>query len=261
MTLKLGRSTPEEVAATLKTAHPARTRAVLEMWAAGLAAVEPETAVAEALAGYLPTDGVTIVALGKAAPAMARGAARVLGEQLSGGLVVTDHVEPLPSGVELLLGGHPDPDQSSLEAGQRLLEVVRGTTHRLLFLISGGGSALAEMPTGGLSLDDLVATRRVLQEHGVAIDEMNVVRTHLSSIKGGRLATAANVPFMTVVISDVAGARPHLVASGPTIAGPTKPVDARRVLEQHGMLKAIPEAVIRVLEEAPPPPSSPGGPV
>lgn len=261
MILKLGRSTPDEVAATLKTAHPARTRAVLEMWAAGLAAVEPERAVAQALAGHLPGDEVTIVGLGKAAPAMARGAARLLGGQLKGGLIVTDHVEALPAGVELLLGGHPDPDRSSLEAGRRLLEVVGGATHRLLFLISGGGSALAEVPAPGLSLDDLVTTRRVLQGHGVAIREMNTVRTHLSCIKGGRLVTAANVPFMTVVISDVAGGKPDLVAAGPTIAAPTSPGDARRVLERHRVLQAIPGAVKRVLDEASPPPRPPNGPV
>lgn len=230
---------------------------MLEMWAAGLDAVEPERVVADALGDDRPGDDVTIVALGKAAPAMARGAVRALGRQPHRGLVVTDHAEQVPSGMELLLGGHPDPDRSSVTAGERLLEVVRRARGELLFLVSGGGSALAEVPAPGLTIDDLVATRRALQERGVAIAEMNTVRTHLSSIKGGRLAAAATVPVTTVVISDVTGGEPHLVASGPTIASPTAPEDARRVLEQHRV--SVPAAVVRALAEASPPPSIPAG--
>lgn len=255
--MKLGHTTPDEVMATLRVAHPGRARTMLEMWGAGLAAVEPEKAVAGALEDGLFTGAVTVVALGKAAPAMARGAAMALGKPPNLGVVVSDHPEPVPPGMELILGGHPDPDQSSLTAGRRILEVVRRARGELLFLVSGGGSALAEVPAGGLTVEDLAATRKALQERGVAITEMNTVRTHLSRLKGGRVAAAATVPVTTVVISDVPGPGPHLVASGPTLPTSTTPGDARAVLEQYRV--SVPAAVMRALAEASPPPPIPPG--
>ncbi|MGH8911103.1 MAG: DUF4147 domain-containing protein, partial [Acidimicrobiia bacterium] len=257
---RLGSARVDDIVAALSVDDKRRARLLVEMLAAALMAVEPEAAVISALNGEDPEGPpVTIVALGKAAPGMARGAAAVLAERLSGGIVVSDHAEEVPSGLELVITSHPAPDESSLRAGQRLVDLVGGVpaTSRLLFLISGGGSALAEVAAPGLDLSDLTAVAAVLMTAGIPIDQTNTVKTHLSAIKGGRLAAGAGAPHTTILISDVPAATPHLVASGPTLPCPTTPSDALAVLARHRLMDMVPRQVIRVLEAAAPPPAVP----
>src|SRR5690606_38233991 len=154
-------------------------------------------------------DVDAILALGKAAPAMTRGALRAL-EPVETVVAVSDHHEPIPAG-ELLIGAHPVPDVASLTAGMRLLEAAH-RSKGALFLVSGGGSALAEVPAPGVEFDDLSAVYRLMLELGVPITDANTVRSHLSSLKGGRLGAAVDGEITTILISDV-GSRFELVAS------------------------------------------------
>ena len=130
------------------------------------------------------------------------------------------------------------PDARGEQAARRILELVRGLTEDdlVVALISGGGSALLSAPAEGLSLADKQAVNRALLASGASIDEMNCVRKHLSAIKGGRLAVAAYpARVVTLLISDVPGDDPAVIASGPTVADPTTYADARAILAKYGI--------------------------
>lgn len=250
---------PSLSAATVAADDPARARELFEILQAALAAVDPEEAVIRTLTEHPPGgEKVTILALGKAGPAMARGAARVLGARTGRTVVVTDHLEEVPRGAQLRVTSHPWPDSTSVAAGRLLLRVASESRHPVLFLVSGGGSALAEVPAPGLDLDDLVAVYDTMLRRSVTIEEANIVRTHLSQIKGGRLAAAASAPTMTVLLSDV-GDHPDLIASGPTLPCRSHPSDALEVIERHSL--SVPDSAREVLDNAPPPPTLDPGPV
>lgn len=230
-----------------------RHRLFADMLSAALEAVEPRSCVERALRRVLlPGGEVSVLAVGKAAPAMTRGAAAVLGNRFGRAVVVSDHAEPVPGRTDLIVSSHPVPDHTSAEAGRRLLaEAARATGH-VLFLISGGGSSLAEVPAPGLDIVDVAETNAVLVRSGAPIEEINTVRAHISALKGGRLAATAGSPATTVLLSDV-GDRHHLVASGPTVPCSTTPADALAVLERHGLFESIPRPVVEALRGAAPP--------
>lgn len=243
---------------SITASDPDRCRSLLGLLGHGLSVVDPETAVARALTkNELAGQEVTVVAVGKASPAMARGAAAALGDRVRHWLVVSDHAEPVPAGAELLVTAHPIPDLSSLEAGRRLLETVRTPADHIVFLVSGGGSALAELPHPGIGLEDLARVYDLLLREGVAIEDANVIRSHLSALKGGKLAAAAAAPLTTVVLSDV-GPRLDLVASGPSIPSSSRPADARTVLDRLGLVERLPHAARAVLEDDADPPRGRG---
>lgn len=228
--------------------HPERRALVLDWLEAGLAAVDPARVTAEALT-RLDGARMLVVAIGKAAPAMSRGAATVV--DLEGGLCVCDHVESAPPEMVFMVGDHPVPGPASLKAGQAALSVV---THAppglgIVALISGGGSALCESPRPGVPAGYLTELNRRLVDGGADIEEINLVRAHLSAIKGGGLARAAGRPIDTYVISDVAGADPGVVASGPTVPLPHQPERARQVLERLGI--GLPDAVWEAMRARP----------
>ncbi|MCB9688947.1 MAG: DUF4147 domain-containing protein [Alphaproteobacteria bacterium] len=195
-------------------------RDALAVHRAALRAVDPGWLVARHLRRH-PLEGpVTVLALGKAAAGMARGALDVLGEHVSGGIVVVPQgLEQDLGALEVRVGGHPVPDERSVLAGSRLLEVARGLspTDVVLGLWSGGGSALAEVPTGGTSLDDIARDTKDMLDRGAAISEINARRVALSALKGGGLARASAARFVNLVLSDVAGDDPAVVASGPAV--------------------------------------------
>ena len=146
------------------------------------------------------------------------------------GLVVTryDHVPPAykaqPGRIEVVEAAHPVPDEAGRRAAQRIAELAQGLTadDLVLCLISGGGSALLSLPADGLTLEEKQAINKALLKSGAAIDEMNCVRKHLSAIKGGRLATiCAPARVVTLLISDVPGDAPEVIASGPTVPDST----------------------------------------
>lgn len=137
--------------------------------------------------------------------------------------------------IEVVEASHPVPDENGRRAAARILEMVRGLgpDDLVLALISGGGSSLLTLPAPGLTLADKQAVNAALLRSGAPIGEMNAVRKHLSAIKGGRLAAAAHpARVVTLVISDVPGDDPAVIASGPTVPDPSTFADARAVLDR-----------------------------
>ncbi|MDR7272806.1 hydroxypyruvate reductase [Pelomonas saccharophila] len=208
-----------------------------------------DVAVARALPGRvlaahlpLPPKGRTLVlGAGKAGGAMVQALeATWPADAPLSGLVITryGHVPGgwRPRRIELVEAAHPVPDAAGLAASERMLALARGLTadDLVICLISGGGSALMSLPAPGLTLADKQAVNRGLLNSGAAIAEMNCVRKHLSSIKGGRLAaTCAPARVLTLAISDVPGDDPAVIASGPTLADPTSCADALAICRRY----------------------------
>lgn len=197
--------------------------ALVAAFAAGVAAVEGERVVADWLAGHRPDAPVAVIALGKAAGAMALGAQRALGDALVAGLVITkpghaDRAALDGARFEVCEGSHPIPDQRSLAAGQTLLTFIdRLPPQRpVLVLVSGGASALVEVLHPGVDLATLARINDWLLANGRSIDEINAVRRRLSRLKGGGLAALlAPRPVTGLLISDVEGDDPAVIGSGP----------------------------------------------
>lgn len=188
-----------------------------------------------------PADGRTIVlGCGKAAAAMAEVAAdRLEGDVI--GCVVTRYGHGARAdtrGIEVIEASHPVPDEASRNAGCRIRELAESATakDRVVFLISGGGSALLCDPIPGLLLSEKAKITSHLVKSGVPIGQINLVRRHLSQVKGGRLAAVASGAgeMFSLLISDVAGDDPAAIASGPTIATPFDPEAALAVLAGSG---------------------------
>ncbi len=210
--------------------------------------------VCEALAGTARPGRLSVLALGKAAGSMLRGAQEAWGPLQ--GLAVAHAGSEIPQGIEFVAGEHPVPGRGSLQAGARVLDFVRalGPEDELLVLLSGGGSALAELPAEGLTLADLQATTKRLLGGGVSIDRINAVRKHLSQLKGGRLGAACGAGRIRVfTLSDVAGDDPRVIASGPFAPDDSTCADALAVIE--GL--AVPPAVRAHLERGAETPKKP----
>ena len=185
-----------------------------------------------------PKGRTVVVGAGKAAAAMARAVEGAWDGPIEG-VVVTRYGHGLASRqIEIIEAGHPLPDAGGRAAAARILDLVTGLTadDLVLCLISGGGSALLVAPAAGVSLDDKQAVTKDLLRSGATISEINTVRKHLSAIKGGRLAQrAAPARVVTLAISDVPGDDPAVIASGPTVADPTRSADALAVLARYGI--------------------------
>ncbi|MCW6510842.1 glycerate kinase type-2 family protein [Lichenifustis flavocetrariae] len=198
-----------------------------------------------------PPKGRTIViGAGKAAASMAAAVEAHWPGPLKG-LVVTRYGHGAPTTrIEVVEAAHPVPDEAGMRAATRILDLVKGLTadDLVICLVSGGGSALLAAPAPGLTLVDKQALNRALLRSGADITEMNCVRKHLSAIKGGRLARAiAPARLVTLIISDVPGDDPAVIASGPTVPDSTTLADARMVLAKYGI--AVPPHVQSVLED------------
>jgi hydroxypyruvate reductase len=214
---------------------------------------------ARVMAGHLPAPpkGRTVViGGGKASGAMAAAldALWPAAAPLSG-LVLTryHHTPPAyaarPGRIRVLEAAHPVPDEAGRQGALAMLETVRGLTtdDLVIALVSGGGSALLSLPVAGLSFEDKQQVNRALLASGASIDEINCVRKHLSAIKGGRLAAAcAPAPVLTLLISDVPGDVPEVIASGPTLPDPTTCADALAIIDRYRI--ALPAAVRAGLE-------------
>ena len=193
-----------------------------------------------------PPKGRTVVlGAGKAGGAMAAAVDALWPKDAPlTGLVVTryEHVPPAykaaPGRIEVVEAAHPVPDAAGRDAAQRIAQLAQGLTEDdlVLCLISGGGSALLSLPAEGVTLEDKQAINQALLKSGAAIDEMNCVRKHLSAIKGGRLAAlCAPAKVVTLLISDVPGDAPEVIASGPTVPDPSTCADALRILARYGI--------------------------
>ena len=206
---------------------------------AALKAALPDTAVEKALepARFAP-GRLVLVAAGKAAWQMAAAAARQLGERISSGVVITKYGHskgPLP-GLDIYEAGHPVPDANSFQATQAAIEAVSGLTAEdtVLFLLSGGGSALFEKPL--IPPADLDRLTHELLASGADIVEMNTVRKRFSAVKGGRFAAlCAPAKVFSVVLSDIIGDPLDMIASGPAYPDSSTEEQARAVAEKYGL--------------------------
>ena len=218
-----------------------------------LNAVLPDEAVRRALKSFVPKGGkVLLVAAGKAAWQMARAAVEALG-CVDGGVVVTkyDHAKGEIPGVKCYEAGHPVPDENSFAATEKALELVHGLTENdtVLFLLSGGGSALFEKPLlPGEELQDITSQ---LLASGADIVEMNTIRKRLSSVKGGRFAQAcAPAQVFSIVLSDILGDPLDMIASGPAVPDTSTCAQALDVAEKY-RLKLSEQAKILLEQETP----------
>jgi glycerate 2-kinase len=194
-----------------------------------------------------------VISIGKASVPMARAAEAALGSRITGGLAVTNAVlgEDLRHS-RVIVGGHPLPDAGSVAAAEAALEMLAqadGADTLVIFLISGGGSALFEKPVDArLTLDDLREVNRVLVGCGAVIGEMNVVRRFLSAVKGGRLAEAApRARQISLYVSDVNSDDLTTISSGPTLAGAATREDFDRVVARYNLLEKFPPHVARLI--------------
>jgi len=220
------------------------------MFRRAVEAVDPVELVAQALFDLALDPGdhpVTVLALGKAATGMVWGAHRVYGDAITG--VAALHAPgAMPPGIRGIVGGHPIPDHRSVRAGEALLAAaaVVPAGSLVLCLVSGGGSALAEVPAAGLDIADVAVVNRLLLESGATIGEVNVVRRAMSQIKDGRLgARLAEVRLVTLALSDVGSAPPATIASGPTLPLADSGPSPRQVLDRYGLLDRVPSGVSR----------------
>lgn len=222
---------------------------LIDLYSTAISAVSAE----KCLPQYLPrpaADGRTLViGAGKGAAAMAKAVEDHWEGEISG-LVVTryDHGADCKH-IEVIEAAHPVPDEAGRQAAVRIMQMVQGLTEKdlVLCLISGGGSALLSLPAEGITLEQKQNINRALLRSGATIAEMNCVRKHLSQIKGGRLALACSpARVVTLMISDIPGDDPGIIASGPTLPDPTTCADALAVMKKYQI--DVPENIRQSLE-------------
>lgn len=234
-----------------------------------LAAIEVEAVVRQALqlsGDTLRAENTTVnlkqytrclvIALGKASVPMALAAERVLGERITTGIVATNALTgEAPRRMQLFTGGHPLPNQGSLAGAEAALQMLKAANDEqtlVLFLLSGGGSALFEKPIDdAMTLADLQAVNRVLVGCGAVINEMNVVRRFLSAVKGGRLAeAAAKARQVSLYISDVNSDDLSTVSSGLTLPSKATRADFDGIVAKYDLLKQFPPSVAALIAAA-----------
>lgn len=198
---------------------------------------------------------IRVVAMGKAAHAMTEGLAALLGADNAFEGVVsapTAAQRPVP-GMKYYVAGHPVPTAESWRAAEEILAMLRRCNEKMLvfFLLSGGGSALVELPLDSrLTLEEVQALHRTLVTCGATIDEINTVRKHVSAVKGGRLAAAAgDATKISLAVSDVPSGRESALASGPTLPDPTTVADVESIIATYLLREKLPEPLRRWLEE------------
>ncbi len=233
---------------------------------AGIKAVDPENAIKKHLGlynGFLELDGnkyalsefenIYVAGMGKAAAPMARAVEDVLGDLLTAGIINVKygHTAALKT-VKINEASHPVPDEAGLEGAEEIVRMLGKTGERdlVIFLISGGGSALLPLPAEGLSLEDKQNMTNTLLECGATIHEINVLRKHVSLVKGGRLAGLAYPStVISLVLSDVIGDDLDAVASGPTVPDRSTFGDCRRIIEKYGLENKLPAPIVRHIEK------------
>jgi hydroxypyruvate reductase len=224
---------------------------------AAVASADPAAAIRRNLPAK-PKGRCVVVGAGKASAAMAAAFDAAWPDVDVSGVVVTRYGHAVPAGrVRILEASHPVPDAASEQAARAALEAVRGLgpDDLVVALISGGGSALMALPAGNMSLADEQDINRALLRSGATISEMNAVRKHLSGIKGGRLAAAARpARVVTLLISDVPGDDPAVIASGPTVPDPSTLADVAEIIARFKLdLPAEAKRVLAAGDETPKP--------
>jgi len=200
----------------------------------------PQESVERALREHEFGDGVYVIAIGKAAWTMAKAATDYLGGKIEKGVVITKyaHSQGCIPKMEIFEAGHPTPDENTVKATQSALALAESLKEddKLLFLVSGGGSALFEAPLEGLRLEDLAALTNQLLACGADIIEVNTIRKRLSRVKAGRFAEICRpAKVFSIVLSDVLGDRLDSIASGPAVPDETTAADAQAIVDKYGI--------------------------
>jgi glycerate 2-kinase len=245
-------------------ARERRTMA-LDVLGAALAAADPRIAVKR----FLELDGedlvvggrryrlaegqrVFVVGAGKAGASMAAAVEDVLGDRVSGGIVNVKYGHLAPTRrVKIHEAGHPMPDEQGLAGTAEMLDLLRqtGPDDLVVAVISGGGSALMDLPVEGITLEDMKQLTDALLRSGATINQINTIRKHLSQVKGGGLARMASpARVIALLLSDVVGNPLDVIASGPTVPDTTTFRDAWQVLEQFGLTDRVPEPIVSRLQ-------------
>lgn len=217
--------------------------------------VLPYKAVEKALSGKTFTGNITVIAIGKAAWTMAAAAQKILGTSINKGIVITKyhHSQGNIEGFEIFEAGHPVPDENSVRATVRVIEAVKNLNEKdqVIFLVSGGGSALFEKPVKGITLSDMKEVTDTLLKCGANIVEINTVRKHLSEVKGGRFASlCAPAKVYSIVLSDVIGDRLDTIASGPAYPDKSTVQEAFNILKKYKL--TLKESVLKALSQETP---------
>ena len=193
-----------------------------------------------------------VVGAGKATAKMALAVEELLGDKITGGLVIVKrgHRVPLQK-LKIVEAGHPLPDQAGVEATEAVVTLLReaGENDLLICLVSGGASALLSCPGRGLSLQDKQQRTQALLNCGARIQEVNAIRKHISKVKGGRLAELAHPAMvLSLILSDVVDDSIDNVGSGPTAPDPSTFSDCLSIVEQYGVGELIPPSVMNFLQ-------------
>lgn len=237
---------------------------LVDIFNAALAAVDPYNAVlksvkvehdqmeiAEVKYDLGAFERIVVVGAGKATARMALAVESLLGERIAAGLIIVKdgHTEPL-SIIEQVEAAHPVPNEAGIAGALRILDMAHAADAKTLVicLLSGGASALLVTPVAGVTLQDKQGATRLLLNAGASISELNAVRKHLSSVKGGRLAQAAYpAQVVTLILSDVIGDPPGVIASGPTAQDSSTFSVAWTVIEKYGLQEKLPQRVAEYL--------------
>ncbi len=199
-----------------------------------------------------PANGRTVVVgAGKGAAQMAAALETLWNGPALSGVVVTRYGYGCETKtIEIIEAAHPVPDEAGLAASRRLMEAVSGLGEGdlVIALVCGGGSALLPSPPEGLTLQDEIALNEALLASGAPISAMNVVRKHVSTIKGGRLAAATKARVVSLIVSDIPGDNPAFVASGPTVPDSSTRKEALTIIEQYRM--DLPASIISHLNSS-----------
>jgi glycerate 2-kinase len=240
-----------------------RKEIILDIFKASLRAVDPAESVNQFMPHVLDVyrqkelKEVIVAGFGKASVPMGKAVIESLpGDIPVQGIIVTKYGhakdETFPASIEIVEAGHPIPDEAGTRATQRIIELLGKANENtlVLYLISGGGSALLCGPQKGVSLSDKQVVTDLLLKAGATIDEFNVVRKHLSRVKGGQLAKAIYPAYgISLILSDVIGDKLDIIASGPTAPDPSTYDDALGLLRRYNLIEKVPSKIVEILKD------------
>lgn len=197
-------------------------------------------------------EGIYVLGAGKASAAMAQALEKILGERIKSGWINVKYGHQLPlKKIEVHPAGHPLPDEEGIKGTQKMIQLLQKTTEKdlVIFLISGGGSALLTSPVQGITLKDLQNLTQKLLDCGATIHEINALRKHISQVKGGKLAQLAYPStLISLVLSDVIGDNLDTIASGPTVPDPSTFKHCLQVVDKYNIENHIPRSILLYLE-------------
>lgn len=239
---------------------------ISDIFYSGLKAVEPGAAIkrychladdhlyiGNRVYDLLQFNNLFVIGAGKATAPMASALENILGKRITKGVISVkyNHVTEL-SNVRQIEAGHPIPDENGIKGTNTILDMAKdaGEDDLILCLISGGGSALLPGPARGLTLQNKQDTMHVLLSCGAAIHEINTIRKHISQIKGGNLARIAYpATLISLILSDVVGDVPDIIASGPSVPDSSTFHDCMKIIDRYHIMKELPESIVKHIKE------------